>query len=111
LRPPIPVPGHSSFPSGHSTQAHLMARCVAYLLNEAGVPQPDRDALSADLFVLADRVARNREIAGLHYRSDSQGGAALAESLFNTMTNNGAHAAGVVPTFDDAIADAQDEWP
>src|SRR5437868_15103207 len=84
LLPPIPVPGHASFPSGHSTQAHLMMLCLVHVLEEADVPQPDRDAISADLRVLADRVARNREIAGLHYASDSKGGVALAKSVFDT---------------------------
>jgi hypothetical protein len=28
LLPPIAVPGHASYPSGHSTQAHLMTLCM-----------------------------------------------------------------------------------
>jgi membrane-associated phospholipid phosphatase len=112
LLPPVPVPGHASFPSGHSTQAHLMAGCIGYLLDQAALPQPDRDALTIDLGVLADRVARNREIAGLHYESDSKGGAALAASVLATLTNNNAAVpAGVVAMFDDAITEAIGEWP
>ena len=34
LLPPIEVPGHASFPSGHSTQAHLMALCVNDIFND-----------------------------------------------------------------------------
>ena len=33
LLPPIEVPGHASFPSGHSTQAHLMALCMDSVLD------------------------------------------------------------------------------
>ena len=36
LLPPLAVPGHASFPSGHSTQAHLMALCINDVL--AGTP-------------------------------------------------------------------------
>jgi hypothetical protein len=103
LLPPIPVPGHSSFPSGHSTQAHLMARCITHML----VVVPDSDAISADLRVLAKRVARNREIAGLHYASDSKGGDALAESVFDTLINN---TNTNLMRFNNAITEAQAEW-
>jgi membrane-associated phospholipid phosphatase len=106
LLPPIPVPGHSSFPSGHSTQAHLMQRCVTHVLTEAGIPQTDLDTLTADLWVLAERVARNREIAGLHYESDSIGGTELSAILFGVLTNTSAPLA----TFDLAVSDAANEW-
>ncbi len=88
LLPPIEVPGHASFPSGHSTQAHLMALCMNDVLN--GLPQ--QAAMVDDLWTLADRIARNREIAGLHYASDTAGGVAFAFSimpLLNTPLPNG----------------------
>src|SRR5262249_44046104 len=69
LLPPIQVPGHASYPSGHSTQAHLIAECVKLVL-----PSSVKPALSYDLDQLAQRIARNREIAGLHYKSDSDAG-------------------------------------
>jgi acid phosphatase (class A) len=34
-----------------------------------------------DLWTLADRIARNREIAGLHYESDTAAGVAIARSI------------------------------
>ena len=60
LMPPIPVPGHPAYPSGHSTQAHLMALCVKQAL-----PASVQTALGIVIDELADRIARNREIAGL----------------------------------------------
>ena len=36
LLPPITVPGHASWPSGHSTQAHFMWRCIMRVLASAG---------------------------------------------------------------------------
>lgn len=83
-----------------------MALCMGYLLTKANVPQPDRGNISADLRVLADRIGRNREIAGLHYESDTAGGVALAQSVFDTLTN----AQNPVSKFADAITAAVEEW-
>jgi hypothetical protein len=82
LLPPIAVPGHASFPSGHSTQAHLIALCMADLLAGKAAYQPILD----DLTTLADRIARNREIAGFHYRSDTKAGVDLATDIHGLLT-------------------------
>jgi hypothetical protein len=55
-----------------------MALCMCDVL--AGSPQ-QHDALVDDLTTLADRIARNREIAGLHYPSDTQAGTDLAAGI------------------------------
>ncbi len=78
LLPPIQVPGHASFPSGHSTQAHLMALCMGDVLRDCHWAV---DNVTDDLWTLADRIARNREIAGLHYPSDTAAGKAIARRL------------------------------
>jgi hypothetical protein len=91
-----------------------MAECINHLLTTNGPPPAVAPPISAanasviyeNLIVLANRIARNREIAGLHYRSDSTAGFALAQSVFATLTS----AANPVPTFNIAIADAQGEW-
>jgi hypothetical protein len=118
LLPPIPVPGHASWPSGHSTQAHLMMRCMvrvfattATVANPTATPPTtamtatDQSVLTADLTVLADSIARNREIAGLHYPGDSDGGVALAAVLDTQILTT-----GTVSLFDDAITAAAREW-
>jgi len=51
----------------------------------SGLPQ--RDAIVDDLKTLARRIRRNREIAGLHYQSDSIAGKALAESILLLLRN------------------------
>src|SRR5262249_57034663 len=102
LLPPIQVPGHASYPSGHSTQAHLIAQCVQLALPAAG---PLTAALSADLDALAVRIARNREIAGLHYPSDSAAGLVLATGIVPLLNS------AAVPAFTTALAAAQGEWP
>ena len=77
LLPPIVVPGHASFPSGHSTQSHLMALCMGDVFE--GLSQ--HDPMVDDLTALADRISRNREIAGLHYPSDTKAGVDLASCI------------------------------
>ncbi len=72
LRPLIPVPAHAAYPSGHAAQGHLSARVLG-----AACPE-HRAALRAQ----GERLGREREIAGLHYPSDSAAGRALAEQVF-----------------------------
>ena len=107
LLPPIPVPGHASYPSGHSTQAHLFALCATEILQATpGV------GISLVLTKLADRIARNREIAGLHYPSDSAAGKNLASDLFTILNNESVmpHDPNQPSTFAAAMAAAQAEW-
>jgi len=104
LLPPIEVPGHASFPSGHSTQAHLMALCMNQVLK--GLPQ--QDTMVDNLTTLADRIARNREIAGLHYASDTAAGAALANGTLNYLKT--APASGGTTRYQKAIDLAKVEW-
>jgi hypothetical protein len=96
LAPPIAVPGHASWPSGHSTQAHLMALCIKDVL-----PQ-DKTGLNVDLLALARRIARNREIAGLHYPSDSAAGCELAAKLHGLL--------GDLKIYNGVVTKAKAEW-
>ncbi len=116
LLSPVPVPGHPAYPSGHSTQAHLMMRCVL-----AGMPAELRGQFRPVLRALADRIARNREIAGLHFPSDSAAGAALADRIFAILNSDDMPktlpqsippetAAGTVRRFKSILAEARSEW-
>lgn len=80
LTPSIPVPGHPAYPSGHATQAHLLA----YLLMELA---PDQ---SGQLVADAAKIAKNREIAGVHYPSDSEAGQLLARQIVDQLLKNSA---------------------
>jgi hypothetical protein len=73
ISPMIACPNHPAYPSGHSTQAHLIALVVGRISGRDDV----RDVLRKK----ADRIAENREYAGLHYPSDSACGAILAQAL------------------------------
>jgi len=68
LRTLIETPFHPAYPSGHSFQGHGVALLIAQIA-------PDQaEAALCD----ATRLAVGREIAGVHYPSDSHAGAELA---------------------------------
>lgn len=78
LFPPLDVPGHASYPSGHALVSHLMALTAIHIVPAMGTRPVD----------LADRIAKNREIAGLHFMSDSIAGkdaATQAFAIFKTL--------------------------
>ena len=98
LAPPIEVPGHPSFPSGHATQGMLIALCIEAALPNAATKGRWRPLLHT----LAGRVGRNREIAGLHYASDTRAGFELAGKSFALLSP--------ISTFQLVQTDAVAEW-
>ena len=107
LLPPLEVPGHASYPSGHATQAHLFARCAKDML-----PVGQQTGMGMVLDALAARIARNREIAGLHYESDSKAGKYLADEIFKILSDETKmpHAPGQPSRFKAAMTSAIAEW-
>jgi acid phosphatase (class A) len=83
---------HPSWPSGHSTVSHLMARCAAAV----------RPEMEGVLTRLANQIGRNREVAGLHFASDTNAGIELADKLFAIIRG--------IPSIQQAIDDAKTEW-
>ena len=79
LLPPIEVPGHAAFPSGHATEAYSIAFVLNAVLDKVAETSDVVPSRAEPLLRLADRIARNREILGLHYRSDSEAGKYLAQ--------------------------------
>ena len=75
LVPPIEVPGHGSYPSGHACEAMLVALILEQVLPEQIIPA---DAETGPLRLMARRIARNREVLGLHYPSDTRCGFRIA---------------------------------
>jgi membrane-associated phospholipid phosphatase len=80
LMPPVDPPGHASWPSGHATEAYLLALCLKDVLPQAAF-NPERPHASP-LDRVAERIARNREVLGVHYPCDSRAGKQLAEAIF-----------------------------
>lgn len=74
LRPLIDVPAWAAYPSGHAVQNFLIAQALATVVHS--------DELTVQLFDIAQRVAENREYAGLHYESDTIAGKQLATLMF-----------------------------
>ena len=103
LLPPVPVPGHPSYPSGHATEAHL----IEFVLNEVFALLNDSKratAMKYDLAALATRIARNREIAGLHYPTDSSAGQKLATDIHTLLQTS------ICKVYRKAVTDAASEW-
>jgi acid phosphatase (class A) len=73
--PVIETPGHPAYPSGHATQAHLMAYGLGHV----------RPGLQGELSRLAWSIALNRETAGVHFRKDSEAGRSLAQQAFKIL--------------------------
>ena len=71
IDPILDVPWHSSYPSGHSAQATVVSELMANLF-------PSK---SQSFDRLAKRIGKNREIAGLHYPSDTVAGRKLGKYL------------------------------
>jgi len=97
IMPIIDPPNHASFPSGHSLQSHFISGALKLALTDAG----GRTGLTLDH--LAERVARNREIAGVHYAMDSAAGKYVADICLAKL---GALGAGL---FYDLVAAAKGE--
>ena len=88
----ISVPRHPAYPSGHSSQAYTFAHILGELDNN-----------NKDTYLeAAYRVAHNREIAGVHYPSDSEAGRSLAMQYVQILFND--------PEFLKLFAAAKTEW-
>jgi membrane-associated phospholipid phosphatase len=86
LMPPIDVPGHASYPSGHATESYLLAGMLAQVMPAAASTETTPgDPDSPPLRRLAERVARNREVLGLHYPSDSKAGKYLGDQSLQLL--------------------------
>jgi hypothetical protein len=77
IQPMILCPGHSAFPSGHATEAFMMAYVLWQLLRSAG-----KNRLWSEMLMRqANRVAVNRTVAGVHFPVDSAAGQLLGLTL------------------------------
>jgi membrane-associated phospholipid phosphatase len=86
--PMVDPPATPSFPSGHSLQAQLIAKCLLL-----ATPPMRPLHLVTDL---ANRVGQNRIIAGLHYPQDHAVGQAVADWCLNRLLMLRFNAAGSI---------------
>lgn len=66
-------PAHGSYPSAHAATAHCWASLLGALFQDAAKAKKAVEA--------AEQVALNREIAGVHFCSDTEAGRALGEAI------------------------------
>lgn len=91
IQPMIETPGHGSLPSGHATEAFVLAlvlyalRCEAVCISDEKTGSTDRepkhDPWYEQLMRHAERIAINRTVAGVHFPVDSAAGMVLAQAL------------------------------
>lgn len=75
-------PCHPSYPSGHATQAWI----IAYLIIDF-LEQISRNVNKTKYLKRAESVAKGREIAGVHYPTDSEYGKHIAYNLVDKIFN------------------------
>jgi len=92
LKAAITMPAHPSYPSAHATQSYTIAHVLSYLDPKS----------KKKYFKDAEQISVNREIAGLHYRSDTEAGKSLAAQVFNILLKN--------PKFKASLDKAKGEW-
>lgn len=86
IQPMLPSPGCAGYPSGHATQAALLAGLLYVLVSRPASGSGGWGAtLKPMLDELAARIAENREIAGLHLPSASAAGKALGDKLLAAL--------------------------
>ena len=78
LHPAISVPAHPAYPSSHALQGYVVARTLSLLFPHN----------TQDLMTVGVQIGREREIAGIHFPSDSKAGVALGEELFVRLQQN-----------------------
>ncbi len=78
LKPCIKLEPSLSYPSGHSTLAHI----YAYVLSDL-MPSHRKE-----FFFRADEAAMDRVIGGVHHPSDIRAGASLADQLHTAMVQS-----------------------
>jgi membrane-associated phospholipid phosphatase len=78
VQPMITTPGHGAFPSGHATQAFMLARLLDGLLDLSPRVPP---STARQLYRQAARIATNRVVAGVHFPADSIAGRLLGHVI------------------------------
>lgn len=76
-------PKHPSYPSSHATQATIVAEVIKFLLDPYGTPESAEKRARIDQ--VAFLIGFRREIAGLHFRSDTTAGISLGRQIFTLL--------------------------
>ena len=88
----VPNPGHAAYPSGHATQSMVFSKVLSLI-----------DPAHEDTYIkYALDIAKRREIAGVHYPSDSSTGQLLAGKLVQVLNQE--------PEFKRLLNEAKDRY-
>ncbi|MBO9464613.1 hypothetical protein J7443_05180 [Tropicibacter sp. R15_0] len=82
LFPVLPTPPHPSYPSNHATQAYSVSKILGRVLT-----QTKRAGTEEHVATMSERIARNREYAGLHFASDTAAGDAVSTALIDHLAD------------------------
>lgn len=89
VQPLIQTPDHSTFPSGHSTEAFTVAALLYRLANGPSASDGLDVGGTDPVFRMAERIAANRVVAGVHFPVDSAAGALLGLTLADHIVSLG----------------------
>ncbi len=89
VQPMITTPGHGTYPMGHGCEARVTARLLAALTEPVGGADPAWSSMAQQLDRLAERIADNRIVAGVHFKVDQGAGRALGDALADYLVGCG----------------------
>jgi membrane-associated phospholipid phosphatase len=84
IQPMILTPGHGSLPSGHATESFAVAFVFYALICQVrrqSIGVHKTDPIFIQLMRIAERIAINRTVAGVHFPVDSVAGMVLGRAL------------------------------
>ena len=93
IQPIINAGRFGVFPSGHATEAFLVAR----LLQRLGGAATPHDVRETQLQRLASRISNNRVVAGVHFPIDAPAGRMVGETLAEYLAYRSGNAGGWTP--------------
>lgn len=103
LQPLLETPQHASYPSGHACAAYAMAEVLIHLACM-------NDVHAARARALAEDVAFNRQVAGLHTTLDSTAGRELGRMLGQFAVSAATDHPDAFPEWSMLYAGASREW-
>ena len=81
VMPMIPTPAHGSFPSAHATEAFAVAEVLRRFVEYHKRHYADFERRQVLLSKVAERIAVNRTVAGVHFPIDTWAGAILGRAV------------------------------
>ncbi len=81
IQPIINTPQHGVLPSGHATESFMLAHVLTEIAKASKGKQYKSPLFADQMMQLANRIATNRVIAGVHFPIDNMAGATLGLTL------------------------------